>query len=469
MRAFTEQTRSVFFGLVALLLLSTAEAQPQVEIVFESMFGQHGFVQSGSPPNGFSSPSGVSFIANDDLLVADQGNSQVQRCDLQGVCSWLGGPTLGFRNQPGTFDLPHGVEANRNGLYAVADEDNHAIQLCDFTQSCKYKGEQYSANNPPQTSFGLWAFPDDVAFDSQGRVYGLDTGNNRVQILTPESLNFAGTFGGSGGALGQLNGPKGISIDAGDRVYIADTGNNRIQICDSAGDNCSAFGSLGTAPGQFNEPVGIEVDHRGLIWIADTGNHRIQVCDQQGSCAAFGSFGTGEGQFDRPSDVAVSASGRLAVVDTVNNRIQFFSTGSLQMNAGLNDAWFNPATDGQGFFITVFPDLGLVSLAWFTYDTEPPAMGATANLGDPGHRWLTALGSINGNQSEMTIDITSGGIFDTATTITQVQDGTIILTFEDCNAATVEYNIPSINQSGIVPIQRVASDNIALCEALQNP
>lgn len=28
------------------------------------------------------------------------------------------------------------------------------------------------------------------------------------------------------------------------------------------------------------------------------------------------------------------------------------------INAGLNDAWFNPETDGQGFFISVFPGLG---------------------------------------------------------------------------------------------------------------
>ena len=33
------------------------------------------------------------------------------------------------------------------------------------------------------------------------------------------------------------------------------------------------------------------------------------------------------------------------------------------INAGLNDAWYNPATDGQGFFITVFPDIGYVLLA----------------------------------------------------------------------------------------------------------
>ncbi len=72
MRVFTEKTRPAFFGLAALALLSTAQAQPQVEIVFESMFGQHGFFQNGSPPNGFSSPSGVSFIDNIALCEALQ-------------------------------------------------------------------------------------------------------------------------------------------------------------------------------------------------------------------------------------------------------------------------------------------------------------------------------------------------------------------------------------------------------------
>ena len=51
------------------------------------------------------------------------------------------------------------------------------------------------------------------------------------------------------------------------------------------------------------------------------------------------------------------------------------------MNASLNDAWFNPQTNGQGFFITVFPNLGYVSLAWFTYDTTLPEEGEQANLG----------------------------------------------------------------------------------------
>ena len=141
-------------------------------------------------------------------------------------------------------------------------------------------------------------------------------------------------------------------------------------------------------------------------------------------------------------------------------------------NAGLNDAWYNPDTDGQGFFITVFPDLGFVSLAWFTYDTELPSTDATAKLGDPGHRWLTAAGPFTDNQAVMNIVITSDGIFDTATDVQRTDppgsDGTLILTFANCHSGTVEYDIPSLSMQGFVPIRRVAVDNIALCRALSS-
>ena len=141
-----------------------------------------------------------------------------------------------------------------------------------------------------------------------------------------------------------------------------------------------------------------------------------------------------------------------------------------KINAGLNDAWYNPETDGQGFFITVFPDLSTASIAWFTYDTALPDEGAQANLGDPGHRWITAVGPINGNRAVMNIDITSGGVFDTQSEVGHTNpagaDGTITLTFENCNSAIVDYDITSINRQGSVAVQRVAGDNMALCEAL---
>ena len=140
------------------------------------------------------------------------------------------------------------------------------------------------------------------------------------------------------------------------------------------------------------------------------------------------------------------------------------------INAGLNDSWFNPATGGQGFFITVFPNLKMMFLAWFTYDTERPAPEVGAILGEPGHRWLTAFGPYSGDTATLEVELTQGGVFDTGEpAVVQSADGTIEVIFSDCNAGTVNYNITSAGVSGQVPIERIALDNVPLCTALANP
>ena len=139
------------------------------------------------------------------------------------------------------------------------------------------------------------------------------------------------------------------------------------------------------------------------------------------------------------------------------------------LNPGLNDAWYDPETDGQGFFITIFPELNTVSLAWFTYDTAFPAGNLTSNLGNTGHRWLTAQGPIDGNSATLTIFVTRGGIFNAPDPIPSADpdgDGTIVLEFSDCTAGVVKYDITSLGLSGEISIERVAPDNTALCDAL---
>ena len=156
--------------------------------------------------------------------------------------------------------------------------------------------------------------------------------------------------------------------------------------------------------------------------------------------------------------------------NTAVDEVSIYVFVEFTMNAGLNDAWFDPVKDGQGFFITIFPDLGVVSLAWFTYDTVLPPMEATANLGDPGHRWLTGAGTIIGDEAVINIVVTSGGIFDDPAVVDRTDppgsDGTFTLKFKNCNSGTLDYDITSISAVGTVPIQRVALDNVKLCEAL---
>lgn len=140
--------------------------------------------------------------------------------------------------------------------------------------------------------------------------------------------------------------------------------------------------------------------------------------------------------------------------------------GGIAINPGLNDAWFDPATPGQGFFVTVFPDIQQIFLAWFTYDLTRPPGSVSAQLGEPGHRWLTAFGPYSGNEAVLDIELTQGGVFDSATPApSQSADGSILLEFSDCNAGTVTYDIDSANLQGVIAIQRIAVDNVPFCES----
>lgn len=140
-----------------------------------------------------------------------------------------------------------------------------------------------------------------------------------------------------------------------------------------------------------------------------------------------------------------------------------------EINAGMGDAWYNADTNGQGFFVTVYEEAGLVFVAWFTYDTERPPGSATAQLGEPGHRWVTAQGPYDGDTAELTAYLSEGGVFDSASPPVgnPTSIGSVNIVWHGCDSATLSYDFDPPGVSGEIPLQRVAPDNAAYCEAYQ--
>jgi len=139
----------------------------------------------------------------------------------------------------------------------------------------------------------------------------------------------------------------------------------------------------------------------------------------------------------------------------------------IAINPGLNDAWFNEATGGQGFFINVFPDSDLMFLSWFTWDLERPPGSVPFQLGDPGHRWLTAQGNYELGVATLDVVLTHGGVFNAAEPEAQNDPdpyGTLTVSFSDCNHGEVVFDLPSVGESGTIPITRVSDNNVPVCE-----
>lgn len=137
------------------------------------------------------------------------------------------------------------------------------------------------------------------------------------------------------------------------------------------------------------------------------------------------------------------------------------------INGGLTDVWYNPATSGQGFFIAVYEDSATVFLSWLTFDTELPDPGVGAHLGAACQRWLTAQGNYDGSLADLVIYSANGGVFDTSQPVPVVAPvGFMTVQFDDCNSATVSYDLPDLGESGSIPIQRLAADNSVVCKVM---
>ena len=247
-----------------------------------------------------------------------------------------------------------------------------------------------------------------------------------------------------------LAGPTNIWFESNGDLLVSDYSGTAVKRFDSDGNYLSDFIQ------GLSQSEGVDFMPNGNILIGNGASRSVKMFDQDGNYI---------------EDIIPAGSGGLLTPNAVVIR-ELNTEDGFQINPGINDAWFDPATSGQGFLITVFPDIKQMFLAWFTYDTERPPEDVTANLGEPGHRWLTAQGPYDGDKARLTIFMTEGGVFDSAEPVASADlagYGDLTLEFADCTEGLVEYEITSLGISGKIPIQRITLDNVPTCEALSSP
>ena len=135
------------------------------------------------------------------------------------------------------------------------------------------------------------------------------------------------------------------------------------------------------------------------------------------------------------------------------------NTQAVDINAGMDGAWFDPNTPGQGFFIDAHPDPeggNFIFVSWFTYGDDTVS----------GQRWLTAQGSFAGSIAEIDVFETTGGSFDDPQATSTANVGTMSLDFTDCSNALLTYALTDSGAEGDMAITRVIPGGQALCEEL---
>jgi len=208
--------------------------------------------------------------------------------------------------------------------------------------------------------------------------------------------------------------------------------------------NVAELALFETLGGLFDDPQDVTTTQVGEV------NLSFNDCDEGLMAYSFDEEGP---QGEVPLLRVIPGSGNVCEQLSGNN------TQAVDINAGMDGAWFDLNTSGQGFFIDVHPDPeggNFIFVSWFTYGED------TAS----GQRWMTAQGSFEGSIAEIDVFETTGGSFNDPEPIHTVRAGTMSLDFTDCTNALLTYSLTDNNTEGDITITRVIPEGAALCEEL---
>lgn len=142
-----------------------------------------------------------------------------------------------------------------------ADQSNSPLPKEDELETLT----QYGAD---ADEFGLVA---GLAYGPNDEFIVVDRDNDKLVVFNKD-LQYSHIIG-----EGEFEDPHGVVCDKSGRVFVVDTGNNRIQVVTLDGKFVTTFGTEGSNNGEFVCSVGLALSSTGLLFVGDTGNRRVQV------------------------------------------------------------------------------------------------------------------------------------------------------------------------------------------------
>lgn len=165
-------------------------------------------------PRYLNDPHGIALDKDGNILIADQGASQVMRFTPQG--KFLGYIGSGSGGETGMFTEPRVVLTDSNGRIWVSDSKADEPRIQAFTSDGKFTRTFAHKGVLP----GQLLRAHGMAFDSRGRLFVVDVDNFRVNVYS-QSGQFLYSWGKPGLQLGEFNAPHGLIVDPSDDVFVS--------------------------------------------------------------------------------------------------------------------------------------------------------------------------------------------------------------------------------------------------------
>lgn len=166
------------------------------------------------------------------------------------------------------FIFPHGLYVDKKGNVWVVDgqgRDGKGHQVTKFSPDGKILMTLGKAGVAGETN-DTFNQPSDVIEAPDGHIFVADghgpRSNARI-VKFDATGKFVKAWGTHGTGPGQFNTPHGLAFDSKGRLFVADRGNNRIQIFDQEGKFLEEWK-------QFSRPSGIYIDKNDNIYVSDS-------------------------------------------------------------------------------------------------------------------------------------------------------------------------------------------------------
>jgi|GEM_PF-2296294 uncharacterized repeat protein (TIGR01451 family) len=322
-----------------------------------------GLATSGVPATSAltNEPDSGAFDANGNFYFSDGGNCVIREIvTATGIINTVvGNGTCGFSGNSGPataaeLNFPQGIAIDPSGNLFIADINNNVIRRVDATTKVittyAGTGATGSTGDGGPASQATFEFPQGVGTDTNGNLFIVDSGNNKIRMVdvgTQVITTVVGTgvfnYTGDGGlaTAATMQAPGGVIVDSAGNLYIADSGNAVIRKVTAAtgiittivGNHGFGFGGDGgpALSATLTNPFGLALDPAtGNLWIADYQNNRIRLYTpgngQISTAVGNGLVGDGgpatSASLYDPRSPALDAQGNLYIVDTSNSRIR---------------------------------------------------------------------------------------------------------------------------------------------------